>query len=76
MFKDLDTMDARQFRALTGMTREAFDKLLILFTASYEEIKLEAYERDRAERQRKPGGRTERSFGYDGEEVVLHLVLS
>ena len=56
MFKDLDTMDARQFRALTGMTREAFDKLLILFTASYEEIKLEAYERDRAERQRKPGG--------------------
>ena len=56
MFKDLDTMDARQFKALTGMTREAFDKLLILFTASYEEIKLEAYERDRAERQRKPGG--------------------
>jgi hypothetical protein len=56
MFKDLDTIDERQFKALTGLTREAFAKLLILFTESSHEIRLERYERDKAQRQRRPGG--------------------
>lgn len=56
MFRDLDTIDDRQFKALTGLTREAFNKLLILFTASYHEIKQEEYEQHKEHRQRQPGG--------------------
>ena len=56
MFRDLSKIDDRQFKALTGLTRAAFEKLLTFFTASYHEIKWEEYERHKDSRQRKPGG--------------------
>ena len=48
--------DERAFRALTGVSREEFRELLPVFTASYEELLWEAYERNQATRQRQPGG--------------------
>lgn len=56
MFTDLDQIDERQFKALTGLTRKAFRKLLLIFTQSYSEIRLEQYEQHKDRRQRKPGG--------------------
>lgn len=56
MSKDLSEIDERQFKALTGLTHEAFDKLLPIFSESYVEIVQENYEENRAQRQRKPGG--------------------
>ena len=56
MLKDLDKIDERQFKALTGLTREAFYGLLTFFTESYHEIKLEQYEQNKDQRQRQPGG--------------------
>jgi hypothetical protein len=51
-----DIHDDRQFRALTGLSREEFEELLPIFTESYHEHLLEAYEARKAKRQRKPGG--------------------
>jgi hypothetical protein len=48
--------DERVFRALTGVSREEFRELLPVFTASYEELIWEAYEQNKATRQRQPGG--------------------
>lgn len=56
MFRDLDTIDERQFKALTGLPREVLDKLLALFNISYHEIRQEQYEENKENRQRKPGG--------------------
>jgi len=56
MFKDLGEIDKRQFKALTGLTHEAFDKLLPIFSESHAEIVQENYEENQAQRQRKPGG--------------------
>jgi len=41
MLPDLDQIDERQFKALTGLTRPAFYQLLPLFSQSYTEIRLE-----------------------------------
>jgi len=46
----------RQFNALTGMARTEFEQFLPTFTEAYEELRQEAYEAQRATRQRKPGG--------------------
>jgi hypothetical protein len=56
MFPDLDQIDERQFKALTGLTRTAFYQLLPIFIQSYTEIRLEEYEKNLDRRQRKPGG--------------------
>ncbi len=56
MFRDLSKIDERQFKALTGLSHAAFEKLLSLFTASYHEMQWESYERNKGQRQRKPGG--------------------
>lgn len=56
MLPDLDQIDERQFKALTGLTRPAFYQLLPLFSQSYTEIRLEEYEKNTDRRQRKPGG--------------------
>ena len=56
MFTDLDQIDERQFKALTGLTRKAFCRLLPIFTQSYSEIRLEQYDKNIDRRQRKPGG--------------------
>jgi hypothetical protein len=56
MFPDLDQIDERQFKALTGLTRTAFYQLLPIFIQSYTEIRLEEYEKNIDRRQRKPGG--------------------
>jgi hypothetical protein len=56
MFPDLDQIDERQFKALTGLTRAAFCQLLPLFIQSSIEIRVEEYEKNIDRRQRKPGG--------------------
>ena len=51
-----DVRNERQFRALTGMTRQEFDELLPVFTETYLAIRQEAYNKVQAHRQRQPGG--------------------
>lgn len=46
----------RQFKALTGTSRKEFQELLPVFRDSYQELKWEAYEANKANRQRQPGG--------------------
>ena len=48
--------DEREFRALTGVSREEFRGLLSVFRESYVELLWEAYETNQAIRQRQPGG--------------------
>ena len=50
--------DNRQFRALTGLSREQFEKLSNFFSEVYEEIQHKAYEEDvrSGKRTRKRGG--------------------
>ena len=55
MFTSLAEMDDRQFRALTGLSRAAFDKLLPIFTENFHRTAQERYEQHHAKRQRKPG---------------------
>ena len=51
-----DIRNDRQFKALTGMARTEFEQFLPTFTEAYEELRQEAYEAQRAIRQRKLGG--------------------
>ena len=51
-----DMQDERQFKALTGLSREEFQELLPVFNESYCELRHEAYQAQKATRQRKPGG--------------------
>lgn len=55
MLDKLSQCDERQFKALTGLSQEAFHKLLLMFTICCEEIIQENYEKNKAQRQRKPG---------------------
>jgi hypothetical protein len=54
--------DEREFRALTGVSREEFRRLLPVFTESYEALLWEAYDTNRANRQRQPGGGQKGTF--------------
>lgn len=55
MLDKLTDCDERQFKALTGLTRAAFNKLLVAFSVCYAEMVQEKYEQNQAKRQRKPG---------------------
>lgn len=48
--------DERQFKALTGLSKAEYQKLLPIFEESYYEIRQEKYEQSKSKRQRKPGG--------------------
>lgn len=50
--------DDRQMRALTGMSREKFDELLLIFSQIYHQEQYKTYEEGLAKgtRKRKPGG--------------------
>ena len=60
-----DIKDERQFRALTGVSRDEFDILLPVFEDSFFEIVDENYEKKKNERRRKPGG---------GQKGVLNTI--
>ena len=51
-----DIKNERQFKALTGVSRDEFDIMLPIFDESNREIINENYEKKKDERQRKPGG--------------------
>ncbi len=51
-----DIRDERQFRALTGVSREEFQRLLPIFTTSYQERQQERWGARKTTRQRQPGG--------------------
>ncbi|MEN8252635.1 MAG: transposase family protein [Patescibacteria group bacterium] len=55
MFDKLASCDERQFKALTGLSRVTFKKILVVFSVCYAEMVQENYEKNKAERQRKPG---------------------
>lgn len=48
--------DARQFKALTGLSPAEFTEFLPIFSSSYQTVRLENYEQDKNNRTRKPGG--------------------
>lgn len=52
----LKSSDERLFKALTGLSKAEFQKLLPLFVESYYEIRQEKYEQSKSKRKRKPGG--------------------
>jgi len=50
-----EIQDERQFKALTGVSREEFQRLLPVFTTSYQDLQQEMYATKKATRQRQPG---------------------
>lgn len=59
----------RQFKALTGTSRQEFQPLLPTFIESYHELRQETCEANKATRQRKPGG------GQKGTLKTMELKL-
>ena len=55
MFTQLVDIDDRQFRALTGLSREAFFKLLPIFEQCDIESIEQNYQNQKAKRKRRPG---------------------
>jgi len=53
--QEMAEMDERRFKALTGLSKREFHKLLPAFTASHAEIRQETYEKNQAKRQRRSG---------------------
>jgi hypothetical protein len=51
-----DIQDERQFKALTGVSQEEFQRLLPVFRTSYQELQQERYTCRKTMRQRQPGG--------------------
>lgn len=51
----LEKMDERQLKALTGLSKEEFYELLPVFAECYKEMQWENYEKNKDERERKPG---------------------
>lgn len=67
---DMNSMqNERQFRALTGTSRQEFQQLLPVFPESYHELRQEAYEQVKATRHRQPGG------GQKGKLKPMELKL-
>ena len=56
MLAEIEQMDERQFRALTGVPKSAFMSLLPEFELSCQTAVQANYERNKAKRKRKPGG--------------------
>jgi hypothetical protein len=52
----VNTADERLFKALTGLSRKEFRRLLSAFRDAYEERRRETYHANRAKRKRQPGG--------------------
>ena len=55
MLEKFARCDDRQFKALTGLSRQAFDKLLAVFMVCYQEMIQQNYEQHKDKRKRKPG---------------------
>jgi hypothetical protein len=55
MFANLADIDERQFRALTGLSHVAFDKILPIFAENYHRVVRDRYMQHQTTRQRKPG---------------------
>ncbi|WP_201220119.1 hypothetical protein, partial [Halochromatium roseum] len=55
-FKSINIRNKRQFLAFTGVSEEDFDKLLIEFTRALDQDRRKNYQKNRASRQRRPGG--------------------
>ena len=66
---DKNIRDERQFKALTGVSFDEFQQLLLVFTESYHELVLERYEAHQDERQRHSGG------GQKGKLPTMQLKL-
>lgn len=73
MLEKLAQSDERQFKALTGLSRKMFAKLLVAFSLCYELYQQEQYEKNKAKRQRKPGGG--RKGRLDTMEKKLFFIL-
>lgn len=56
MMEKLAECDDRQFKALTGVNREMYARLLAAFPLCYDQYQQEQYEQNKATRKRKPGG--------------------
>lgn len=66
---EMKIRDERQFKALTGVSPEEFQRLLPVFTTSYKEMVQERYEAQQDTRQRQPGG------GQKGKLPSMQLKL-
>jgi hypothetical protein len=53
--QELAEMDERRFKALTGLSKQEFHKLLPTFAESHTEIQQENYAKNKTKRQRRPG---------------------
>jgi hypothetical protein len=73
MLEKLAHSDERQFKALTGVSRKIFGKLLVAFSLCYELYQQEQYEKNKCKRQRKPGGG--RKGRLDTMEKKLFFIL-
>jgi hypothetical protein len=56
MVAELEEKDEREFKALTGLSKVAFERLVPVFERWVASAQQAAYEQKQAERQRQPGG--------------------
>lgn len=73
MLAEIEQMDERQFRALTGMTKSAFMSLLPEFELSYQIAVQGSYERNKAKRKRKPGGGQKGKLNHPTKKLFFLL---
>ncbi len=73
MLEKLAKSDERQFKALTGVSRKIFEKLLVAFNLCYDLYQDEQYEKNKVKRKRKPGGG--RKGRLDTMEKKLFFIL-
>jgi hypothetical protein len=55
-FNSINIRNKRQFLSFTGISEDDFDKLLIEFTRALDQDRRKNYQKNRASRQRRPGG--------------------
>lgn len=73
MLAEIEQMDERQFRALTGMTKSAFMNLLPEFELNYQIAVQTSYERNQAKRKRKPGGGQKGKLNHPTKKLFFLL---
>ena len=74
MLEKLADSDERQFKALTGVSRKIFGKLLVAFSLCYELYQQEQYEKNKSNRKRKPGGGRKATLQLN-EDRLLFIVV-
>lgn len=73
MLVEIEQMDEREFRALTGISKAAFMSLLPEFERNCQTAVQANYERHKAKRKRKPGGGQKGKLNHPAKKLFFVL---